>query len=82
MFFVHYVHEIATARTSAGLLLLLFGAGCATHTSRPDIVTTSAARRDVVTISGREVCVAQPAPNSNNSRPALVRAAAILISWT
>jgi hypothetical protein len=48
MFFVHYVHEIAAARISAGLLLLLMGAGCATHTSHPDIVTTSAARRDAL----------------------------------
>ena len=45
---IHLVRGTASRRISTAALLLLLGAGCATRASRPDIVTTSAARRDAL----------------------------------
>ena len=45
---IHLVRGTALGRISTALLLLLLGAGCAARAPRPDIVTTSAARRDAL----------------------------------
>ncbi|WP_157898789.1 hypothetical protein [Luteitalea pratensis] len=42
------VRAAALRRINTAVLLLLLGAGCAARTSRPDIVTTSAARNDAL----------------------------------
>ena len=45
---IHVVRGTASRRIRAAALLLLLGTGCAARAPRPDILTTSAARRDAL----------------------------------